>query len=269
MATKQKRINPEGKIQWVRLGSMSVPPHAQRELKSYKVDEILSAFDFDVFGLPIVSFRRGIYYVLDGQHRLEALRRWLGESWKDDQIECRVYEGLSEKEEADMFLRLNNTLTVNTFDKFRIGVNAGYDIENSIKKLLDTEGLKVSRDKIPGAIGAVGTLRKIFTRSNEETFSKTLRIIRDAYGDAGFEARVLDGIGHLCQRYNGLIDEKAAVRRLSDVHGGVKGLLNKAEVLHKQTGSAKAHCVAAAAVEIINRGTRKKLPSWWKEQGDV
>jgi hypothetical protein len=268
MATKQKRVDPHGTVQYVRVGTMSVPPHAQREIKQYKVDDILANFDLDVFGLPVVSFRRGIHYVLDGQHRIEAFKAFFGEEWPDLQIECRVYEGLSEKQEAEMFLRLNNSLTVSTFDKFRIGVNAGRDVESSIKKILDKEGLRVSRDKIPGAIGAVGTLRKVYTRSNAATFTKSLRIIRDAFGDAGFEALIIDGLGHLCQRYDGLLEENLAVKQLSNVHGGVKGLLNRAETLHKQTGSAKSHCVAAASVEIINRGARgkQKLASWWKHE---
>jgi hypothetical protein len=52
---------------------------------------------------------------------------------------------------------------------------------------------------------------------------------------------------------------------LSSAHGGVKGLLNAAENLRNMTGNPKAHCVAAAAVNIVNRGRGgKKLPDWWK-----
>jgi hypothetical protein len=69
----------------------------------------------------------------------------------------------------------------------------------------------------------------------------------------------------LCQRYNGELDDKVAVDRLSKAHGGVNGLLNRCEVLRKQLGQPKAHCVAAAAVEVINRGRGgKKLGDWWK-----
>lgn len=130
-----------------------------------------------------------------------------------------------------------------------------------------SEGLRISRDKVPGAIGAVNTLRRVYVRSNEETLAKSLRLIRDSFGDAGFEASIIDGMGHLIQRYNGLIDEKTASTQLGAVHGGVKGLLNRAAKLHEQTGGTRGHCVAAAAVDIINssRGG-KKLPSWWKMQ---
>jgi hypothetical protein len=56
-----------------------------------------------------------------------------------------------------------------------------------------------------------------------------------------------------------------AVGKLAGVHGGVNGLLGNAEKVRRETGNQKAHCVAAAAVDIINRGKgSKRLPSWWK-----
>jgi hypothetical protein len=88
-------------------------------------------------------------------------------------------------------------------------------------------------------------------RLGPSPLARGLRIIRDAYGDAGFDAAVIDGMGHLCQRYNGQLDDGVAIDRLSSAHGGVSGLLAKAEVLRKQTGNSKSHCVAAAAVDII------------------
>jgi hypothetical protein len=270
MATNKKQVSQQGEIQYIRLGSMAVPPHAQRDFRPHKVDQILAEFDLDVFGLPVVSERRGTYYILDGQHRIEAVKRWIGEGWEDQRIECRVYHGLAEAQEADKFDRLNDAMPVSVFDKFRIRVNAGREVEVRIKKVVEREGLCISRENVPGAIGAVGTLRRVYVRSSDKALGKTLRIIRDSFGDAGFEAGVIDGIGHLVQRYDGLIEEDAVAKQLSVVHGGVKGLLNRATTLHKQTGGLRAHCVAAAAVDIINakRG-KKKLPSWWKVEANL
>lgn len=255
------------KIQEVPVGKMTVSSAVQRELKPHRVNELLADFDLDDFGQPVVSWREGKYFIIDGQHRIEALKGWLGTGWEVAKIECRVYQGLTEPEEAEMFLRLNNVLTVSPYDKFKSGVTAGRETETSIKKLLMRENLVLSRDQIPGAVSAVGTLVRVYKRSDAEVLAKALRIIRDAFGDAGFRAQVIDGIGHLCQRYNGALDERAATERLSVTRGGVNGLLNRADVLHRQTGNSRAQCVAAAAVDIINThrasGT-KRLPSWWK-----
>lgn len=265
MATNEKRIQQRGTVGFVRLGAVCIPPHAQRDFKPHKTAGILAEFDLDFFGLPVVSERRGSYYVVDGQHRIAAIKEWLGEGWEDQRIECRIYTGLTEAEEADLFDRLNDQMAVTAYDRFRIRVNAKREEECNIKRIVERENLCISRDNIPGAIGAVNTLRRIYKRANEKVLSKTLRIIRDAYGDAGFEAIVLDGLSHMVQRYEGMIEDVAVAKLLANVHGGVKGLINRAEVLHKQTGSGKAHCIAAAAVDIINakRGG-KKIPSWWK-----
>jgi len=254
--------------QEVALGQMVTSNKTQRELKPARVNELLANFDLDVFGQPVLNWRSGKFFIIDGQHRVEALKLWLGAGWEIQKIESRVYQGLSEAEEAEMFDRLNNVLIVSSFDKFRIRVTAGREAESAIDKIVKSEKLLISRDKIPGAIGAVGTLVRVFTRADGDVLARTLRIIRDAYGDAGFEAKVIDGIGHLCQRYNGALEESVVIEKLGETRGGVKGLLGKAAVLHKQTGNAQGQCVAAAAVDIINanRGG-KKLPSWWKTAG--
>lgn len=260
-----KKVERRARLRWVPLGKVRVSPLAQRELVQAHVDHLLAEFDPELVGNPHVSERDGWFYVVDGQHRLEALKAWLGDGWEGQQVQCWTYTDLGEAEEADLFDRLNDVRAVNSFDKFRIRVNAGRHIETDIERQVRLEGLVISKDKVPGAIRAVGTLRRVYERSDAATMGRALRIIRDAYGDAGLEAPVIDGLGHLCQRYNGQLDEETAVKRLSTAHGGVNGLIAKAEVLRKQTGNAKAHCVAAAAVDIINRGKGgAKLPSWWK-----
>lgn len=256
------RAEREARLKWVPIAKMKVSPIAQRELNQARVDHLAANFDVEQIGTPTVNERDGWFYVIDGQHRIEAMKQ-IG--WGDQQVQCWTYTDLTDEQMADRFDRLNDVLAVHAFDKFKVRVHAGRDIESDIDRVVRTNGLVVSRDKVPGAIAAVGTLRRVYTRSGAGTLSRTLRITRDAYGDAGLEAAVIDGLGLLCQRYNGDLNDQEAVRKLSDAHGGVNGLLGKAEILRRQTGNAKNHCVAAAAVEIINRGRGgKKLPSWWK-----
>lgn len=259
------------RVQEVPLGKMATSRRCQRDLNQNRVDYLYANFELDDFGHPVVSWRDGFYFIIDGQHRVEALKLWLGKGWEIQKIECRVYQGLTEAEEADMFDRLNDVLQVAAFDKFKVRVAAGRPNEVAIDRIVKQEGLVISRDQIPGSVHAVGTLSRIFARADGDVLARSLRIIRDAFGDTGFQATIIDGIGHLCQRYNGVLDEKAAIQKLSDTRGGVNGLLGKAVILRKQTGNSQAQCVAAAAVDIINSnrvtGT-KRLPSWWKAQRD-
>ena len=251
-------------IKDVPLAKMVVSDLNQRARNEARVDHLLNDFDVDQIGYPIVSERGGYFYIVDGQHRIEALKRWLGAGWETQKIACAVYCELSESEEAEMFLRHNDVLQVRAFDKFNVAVSAGRPSEVAIRRAVEAQGLTIGQGKTPGAISSVSTLMRVYQRSDAATLGRTLRLIRDAFGDAGFEAGVIDGIGHLCKRYNGQLDDEAAKQKLGSVRGGVKGLLNRAEEIRLRTGGTRGRSIAAAAVDIINSGRGgNKLPSWW------
>jgi hypothetical protein len=248
---------------------MRVNPLAQRDLNRARVDRLAAEMELEQLGNPTVNHRDEWFFIIDGQHRIEGLKKWLGEGgWEDQLVQCWAYEdenALSEEEEAEVFLKLNDTLTVATFEKFRIAVKSGRPMETDIDRIVRAQGLRISRERGGGAVGAVGTLRKVY-KFGPGALARSLRIIRDAYGDAGLDAGVIEGVGLMCSRYNGELDDTAAVTRLSRAHAGVNGLTNAAEDLRLKTGWPRAHCVAAAAVAIYNRGKGgKKLQSWARD----
>lgn len=258
------KVERVARLAWVPLAKVKVNPLAQREINPSRVAKLASEFDPEQLGSPTVNHREDHFWIIDGQHRIAALKDWLGD-WETQQVQCWCYEGLTEEEEAEIFLKLNDTLAVHAFAKFRVGVQAGRTDETEVDRIVRQCLLRVSQDKGDGAIGAVGTLMRVYRRGGAQSLARTLLIIRDAYGDAGLDASVIEGIGLLCNRYNGDLDDAKLVTKLAAAHGGVNGLLGKAENLRKSTGNVRAHCVAAAAVEINNAGRGgKKLPSWWK-----
>jgi hypothetical protein len=257
------KIEREARLRWVPISKMKVAPSVTQRMKlnRARVDRIATEFDPEQIGTPTVAYDGEAYWIIDGWHRIEALKTV---GWGDQQIQCWTYEGLTDEEMAEKFLKLNDTLTVDAFSLFRVAITAGRGAECDIDRIVRALGLRISREKGTGSIRSVGALRKVHARG-DATLARSLKLIRDAWGDSGFEAPVIDGIGLLCHRYNGELDFDFAVQKLGDTHGGVNGVLNRAEVLRRQTGNQKAQCVAAAAVEIINagRGT-KKLAPWWR-----
>ena len=263
--SKPRGLERTATLRWVPLSLMRVSANAQRELNPSRVDHIAANIDLEQLGAPTVSERGGYFYIIDGQHRIEGYKQWTGRGWVDESFQCWVYEGLSEEDEAEMFLKLNDTLTVTALNKYKVGVQAGRDVETDIDRIVRSAGCKVTGDRIEGGIRAVGTLRRVYERNGGAALGRTLRIITSAYGTAGLEAPVIDGVGLLCGRYNGLLEDDKAVKQLANAHGGVNGLLNAAENLRNSTGNPKGQCVAAAAVTIINRGRGgTKLPDWWR-----
>lgn len=255
----EERVNRASSVQWVRVSDIHVSSHAQRDLRPHMAEKIAVEFDPDKLGVPVVNKRDGRYWVIDGQHRVEALKL-IG--YGDQLIECQVYDGLDEKAEAEMFLGLNTKLSMSALDKFLVALTAQRKRELNIARAVESQGLSVG----PGAghIGAVGALGKVYDIAGGERLSAALRLLRDSYGTSGMRAELIEGMGLVTHRYNGQLDEEKAVDKLSSIRGGMSGLLTRAELIRRQIGRPKAHCVAAAVVETINAGRGgKKLPDWW------
>jgi hypothetical protein len=169
LATKKQsntlsRKNRE--LRYVPLEKMRVSPLAQRELKSKRVDYLVSVFDLDKIGNPEVSERDGWFYIMDGQHRIAAIKTWLGDGWKPQQIQCWVATGLTEEQEADVFLSLADKLNVDPFQKFKVALRANRPLETAIAAQVDAAKLHISKQDVPGAVSCIGTLRKVYLRSD-------------------------------------------------------------------------------------------------------
>lgn len=260
---ENEKIERVARLRWIPIESMRVNPLAQRDLNRSRVDHIASTFDVEQIGTPTVSIRGDHAYIIDGRHRIEAMKQ-IG--WADQQVQCWTYEGLTEQEEAERFLKLNDTLSVDAFSKFKVGIEAGREVECDIDRIVRLQHLMIARTHDDNAVSAVGALRRVYGRGGAPALSKSLRIIRDTYGKPGFSATVIDGFGLLCQRYNGDLNEERVIAKLQRLNGGLAGLLGRAEVIRRTTGSPKAHCIAAAVVEVLNAGRGgMKLASWWRE----
>lgn len=258
------KIERTARLRWIPLAKVAVSDIAQRELKPSRVDYLVAHFDHEQVGAPVVNERGGKFYVIDGQHRIAALREVFGD---DHQVQCWTYAGLTEAEEAEKFLQINDVLSVGAMDKYQIGVEAGREAETDIDRIVRACGLVVTKQAVEGGIGAVGTLRRVYSRGGAHVLQRTLRMVDGAYGSAGLEAAVIDGIGLLCGRYNGELQDEYAVAKLRNVRGGVKGLLGKAALIKERTRQPFNQCVAAAAVDVINGGKGgKKLPNWWRSE---
>jgi hypothetical protein len=259
---RDKRLEREASLRWVPIPRMRVNSLAQRKLNTQRVDHLAANFDPEQIGTPTVNARDGWYYVIDGQHRVAAMKA-IG--WGDQSIQCWTYEGLSQQEEAERFLKINDTLPVTALDRFHRSVLAGRHPEGDIDRIVRGLGMRVTRDRVEGGIAAVAALTRVYDRSDGPTLRRALLIVRDAYGDAGLAGPVIEGLGLVCQRYNGQLDDQQLVPRLAATHGGVGGLMNRAEQTRRATGRTRSECVASVVVEIANRGRGgRKLPDWWK-----
>lgn len=262
-----KRIKRQAQIRTIKLGDIRVSPTGQRELNMSRVKKILDNLDMERLGTLTVSARDGFFWLIDGQHRFNALKEYWGEGFEEWEIEAWCYFDLTEEQEAEKFLQHNEVLTVDAYARFKVGVAAGRPVENDIDRIVRSLDLKVTRQHGTGSISAVASLVKTYTRYGPQGLVQTLWTIREAFGDRGFEAVIIDGVGLFRARYEGRIDPERLVKKLSTTLGGVKGLLNRANLIREKTGQTVPQCVAAAVTDVYNQGARglQSIGSWWKD----
>ncbi len=250
-----------GHPRWLPIADLHVSERAQRDHRPEKSEAIAAAFDPDMFGVINVSERDGKFWIVDGQHRIAALRLM---GWHDQQVQCWVTIGTSEQRDAKVFLGLNDTRNVSAYDKFRIGITAGLHDECDIERIVLANGAVISSNHYQdNSTKAVSALRDVYRRG-PEVLGRTIRIILGAYGGRALQSNIIKGVGMFCARYGDQVDEALVIDRLNATRGGVSALEQQGNVFKQQTGKSKPYCIAGAVVQIVNSGRKgKKLANWW------
>src|SRR5262245_52942112 len=235
----KKLTRRPSKIRPVPINLMIVPAAftSQRPFIPSHGDDIAKALDLNMLGYPIVNHRDGKHWLCDGQHRVYALKE---NGFTNDVLDCEVYENLSDEEMAQLFLGRDRRKAISPFVKFHIGCTAGYAREDAIRRVVESNGLKISRNKTENCIAAVGALIKIYDSSptKDTAVGWCVRVARFAFsGDPlGFDGFVLEALGLIQNRYNGRAAEKDIIAKLQTIPLGIRGLLRRAESRRDRTG---------------------------------
>ena len=172
----------------------------QRILNMKNVASIVKNFDPAKLGVLVVSHREdGTYAVLDGQHRLTALRR-LGY----DAANCIVLEGMTIQQEADYFRRQNeNKQSLRINDTFNASLWAEDAESLRIKELMDKYGFRHGKSGQPMCICAIGALQRILRRFGDRTLELTLACIAATWPHDStiLRGEMLAGLGEFWRRY--------------------------------------------------------------------
>jgi len=264
MTTKRATRRPS-KIRPVLISQMRVPPAlvTQRQFRQAHGDAIAADLDLNKLGFPIINIRDGIPWVLDGQHRIYALK---ANGFEKDVLDCEVYEGLSDAEAADIFLGRDARKAISAYDKFHVACTAGHRRENDIRRVVEAQGLKITNTKTENSVGCISALCQLYDRSGDTVVGQTVRVLKKAYAgvSAAFDTYLVTGVGLVFNRYNGATNEGLLIEKLG---GATGGLLRRAEMMRERTGASKSTCIAAVVIELYNKGLtpKQKLASWWKQ----
>lgn len=243
------------------VAQLVVDPDVQRAVDTGRVAKIADTLNLDALGTITVSHRsNGSYHVIDGQHRVAAVRLAGGD---DEKVLCRVFDRLTLAEEAEMFRLLNNTAKPTVLDLFRVRVVEGDPDALAIVSALRKSGWKVAAAQA-GCIAAAGAVERLYRR-DPEALEKSVATIARAWGHdlPANDGRLIEGIGLVFARYGAAIQVADLVPRLSPFAGGPGALLGKAKGLSQLIGGQQAHAVAEIVVEVYNRQRKTRaLPPW-------
>lgn len=254
----------KSKINQLTVDQLRVDPSVQRPLDVKRANKIAAELNPAAIGMVCVSARDdNDYVVIDGQHRVEALRI---AGMSDDKIPCEVYTGLSRSEEAAMFRLRNNTKEVTRLDKFRVRLVEGDESALKIMNILHEHDWYLPGQEGPakGRFLAVAAIERIFNAdpdSDPNAAERAIFTVTSAWGhdEDGVNGHIVEGLGKFYLRYPSA-ETRDVIRKLSSYDGGPRALYGKAGVLKDSTGSLTAAIVEMITV-LYNKGkTTRKLP---------
>jgi len=246
-------------IEKLNISTLVVDRRVQRELNPSWVAKIARDLVLVQLGIITVSRREdGSTIILDGQHRVEALR-FAGIN--EYVIDCRVLTDLSLEEEAKTFRLLNSTSKPNKIDHFLVRVVEGDEVARDINKILKRFGWQASRGKSAGSFSAISTLEALYREDREAAWS-AVQTITEAWDNSleSANGQIIFGLGAIYHRHGEEVDLARMVRRLSSI--APKELLTRAAALAKARGRRAGAAVAELAIAEYNKQRGTKLPDW-------
>lgn len=149
----------------------------QRNIKPSKIKKMTKEFDEELLGAITVSYRDGVYYVVDGQHRV-----MLCNIMRVKTIYAIIHTGLTKEEEAELFIKLNQNQTkVTKAEVFDAKVVAKDKMALLIKSIVKQNGFKMGKATGTNIIAAYGAIENIIKKFGIEHLDRTLRVSRAAW----------------------------------------------------------------------------------------
>ena len=177
------------------------PSDYQRPTNPQQVERIVERFDESKIGVLTVSSRNGINYVVDGAHRVCALRT-LGYT----HAFAEILTGLSYEQEASYFAKQNqDKRPLKPTDLFKAGLASGDERCHKINNIVRANGFQIgASNKNFYKIAAVNALYEIVECYSFETLDDTLCLIANTWNgiSKASQSECLLGVAEFINRYS-------------------------------------------------------------------
>ena len=194
----------------------------QRPVLDRVVDKLVRECDPRLLTPLVVSYRDGRYNLVDGQHRVCAMRKKNG--GKDVTALCRVYHGLTYEQEAELYYKLDRAKGhLRLAHATKALVESGADAEIiEIKRLLENAGFVWALDKPTGEafeVEATHAVINAYRLLGGAAFSRMLELTARTWHGApsSVKASFLSGMALFLKTYETELDDDVFIKRLSAI----------------------------------------------------
>lgn len=243
------------KLRTLNVKDLATDMSYQSPVKESQVTRIVNNFDEGSIGTIYVNLRaNGIYYIIDGQHRVTALKR-LGMPT----VKAEVYVGLSIEEEAKKYKDFNTRPTKSPNSIAKADIKYGDEFAEMILFSVLESGMDIDYDNQNpryGYISAYRSLERVYKKYGGSGLTETLKFIKDTFGNEKiyFQGFIIEGFAKFLATYYENIKKDDLTERLRK-----KGFSDFNAEINKQRPSfkSKKECLPFVLADIHNKKRRK------------
>lgn len=171
-----QRVGHPGFLEWIPVQDLLIDTTYQRNLNRRRVAELVAEWDDNAFGVLLVSRRFEGPFLIDGQHRREAV---LAQGLAGSEVPCFVMVDLSPVQEADIWWRMNKRrLQPGSVDTFKARLAANETVAVSMNALCEKNNVTVMYYPTylgPNEVYAIGALERIYLGGDLDWVLRTIR----------------------------------------------------------------------------------------------
>lgn len=208
----------------------------QRDIDQKEVAYLVSNFDPHKFGVIKVSYRDGVYYVFDGQHRITAFKIVNGN--RDGFVRCEVHYGLTYEDEARYFAdQYLGAKKVDIVYRWRALFEAKEEPVYTIVTSVRAVGIEVkfTKSKAANRIIAFKQLNDMWNKAKSEETLRILTLLKKTWETDinGFDGNIILGMREFFLTYSEEIVDETFVKQMKKVSPAIIVTEGRKDMLSK------------------------------------
>jgi hypothetical protein len=254
----------DAQLVWLDSNLLEIDPEYQRRLRINWVDDFVKNWRPESVGVLLVNLRAdGRYIVIDGQHRLSAMRR-RGERKR---VPCLLFHHRDTEWEAQSFPDFNRDrsnltpMEVITAEQ-RANTKLYTQLCDAVRAAGFEWGVATKEDRL--RVNCPALLTQIAKDGSPDDVRDILLIISEAWHDdehgRGSLKEVVEGVWLFYRRYRDLIDRERLVSKLRQV--APETLIRDGESMQRTSKGSVGVQIARQIVDRYNRQLKNRLPAW-------